>query len=71
MAKQSLSWEGNPLYAPGECTRKDTHYPNCVKFRAFETTRISRGSFLAHYDVAGGERPYGIHPGAANTTLLP
>jgi len=61
MAKQNLSWQGKPLYPRGTYTRRDLQYPNCSKFRSLEAS-VDDGTFVAHYDAAGGERPYGVHP---------
>ena len=69
MARHNLSWAGKPLYAPKATTRDDKQYPHCVKFRSFEAG-IADGAFLAHYDAAGGERPYGVHNGTRLGTKL-
>eukprot|EP00966_Prymnesium_polylepis_P214306 4962871-Prymnesium_polylepis.1 len=69
MDKHNLSWEGKPLYQNRTSTRKDLRYPNCNKFRSLQAS-IENGAFLAHYDAAGGERPYGIHPGTRLGTKL-
>ena len=69
MAQHNISWDGKPLYQPGKTTRNEQHYPLSVRFRSLEAG-ISDGAFLDHYDVVGGERPHGVHPGTRLGTKL-
>ena len=65
---QKGSWEGVPLYTREGNPRSDPSFPLISNFRA--SAGAPAGNFLAHYDVAGGERPYGVHPGAPLGTKL-
>jgi len=58
-------WEGKKMYRGQLRTRDDPRYPHTTKFLVGDTG-VPRGSFLAHYDAAGGRRPYGVHPGTRN-----
>jgi hypothetical protein len=59
-------WEGKPLYPNKAKTRTNPLYPRLAIF----PSRAPAGAFLAHYDEAGGGRPYGLHPGSKLSTKL-
>jgi len=56
---KQVVWEGLSLYPDGATTRTDVLYPLLTHFGP---PAAPPSSFLAHYDAAGGERPYGVHP---------
>jgi SNF2 family DNA or RNA helicase len=59
-------WEGKPLYPNKAKTRTDPLYPRLANF----PSPAPAGAFLAHYDAAGGGRPYGPHPGSKLSNKL-
>jgi len=62
------SWAGVPLYGKDASPRSDPSFKLVSNFRV--SAGAAAGNFLAHYDAAGGERPYGVHPGTALGTKL-
>ena len=67
-ALEKDSWDGVPLYEAGKASRVDPSYMKVSNFRV--EAGVPAGRFLAHYDAAGGERPYGVHPGTRLGTKL-
>jgi hypothetical protein len=65
-AEPAPECQGKPLYPRGATSRTDPLYPRLGKF----PDGALEGAFLAHYDVAGGGRPYGPHPGCTLGTKL-
>ena len=53
--------QGTPLYRARQCTRPLPTLPNVAVFPQLGAAPSPASHFLAHYDAAGGGRPYGMH----------